>query len=306
MHFFLLAALLPGLYWSQGVQAAPKLKEAGIERVCVPAGQQEAWKQQGFAAEVFDTAHAEKAVAPGVEYRMDVASATRVPWVDANGWRFLRNPGKEFYYDVPADKAALAAAEAFAYGANAAVHVAGDPADFSAMLRFLKGLGDASMPVLANFGIIDDGSETTAEVLNLMARRNLLFRVVPAPDPKLDLNVRIGSPEYPKADAEDPYSFAQKLRGDLGDAKRLLRIYGSEVVIGHLTGGEGHVRVHLLNYGRRRVEGMRVRVRGAYAHAVIADSGVKDAMLADFGASEGGTEFTIPAISTYAVVDLTK
>ena len=39
------------------------------------------------------------------------------------------------------------------------------------------------------------------EVLNLMARHNLLFRVIPAADPKYDLNIRLGAGEYSKADA---------------------------------------------------------------------------------------------------------
>ena len=34
------------------------------------------------------------------------------------------------------------------------------------------------LPAMANIGIVDDGSDETGEVMNLMARRNLLFRVV--------------------------------------------------------------------------------------------------------------------------------
>lgn len=306
MHFLLLAALLPGLYWDQGQQTASKVKEAGIDQVYVPGDQQAAWAKLGFTAKSFDTAHAEKLTTPGVEYRMDVASATRVPWLDANGWRFLRDSSKSYYYDVPAEKAALAAAEAYSYGAKAVVRTTGDLAKLAAMLKFLQGLGDPQSTVLANIGIVDDGSEMTGEVLNLMARRNLLYRVVQSPDPKLDLHIQIGSKEYPKPEAEDPYAFSQKVRQQLGDQKRLLRIYGSEVLIGHLTGDANHVRVHLLNYGGRKVQGLRVRVVGSYAHGTMADPGVSDAKLQDFGQADGATEFTIPEMTVYAVIDLQK
>ena len=64
---------------------------------------------------------------PGIVARAGVASPTRSPWIVANGWRFTRKPGAKYRYDVPAGKAALAAAEAFAYGADAVLKI--DPAD---------------------------------------------------------------------------------------------------------------------------------------------------------------------------------
>ena len=73
--------------------------------------------------------------------RADVASATRRPWIDANGWRFARNPAGEFYYDLPQGKAAMAIAEAFAYNADAILKI--DPADLAeagAMFAFIKNL----------------------------------------------------------------------------------------------------------------------------------------------------------------------
>ena len=61
--------------------------------------------------------------------------------------------------------------------------------------------------MLANIGIVDDGSPEMAEVLNLLSRRNLLYRVVTAPDPKLDLNIRIGSEQYPRDAVKQPQRF---------------------------------------------------------------------------------------------------
>src|SRR5262249_56531339 len=85
----------------------------------------------------------------------------------------------------PAGKAALAAAEAFAYDANAALKI--DPADVGSlgdMLRFLASLPPADLPAVSDLAIVDDGSAIAGEVMNLLARRNLLFDVVQAPTPR--------------------------------------------------------------------------------------------------------------------------
>ncbi len=307
MLAFFLAAILPWLYWDQGAATAGTIKQAGIERLYVPADQEAAWKSAGFDARAFDAAKFLKLPAPGVKYRMDVASATNVPWVDANGWRFERGGAHQYYYDVPWRKAPLAAAEAFAYGVEAVIHA--EPRDLPAlgrMLAFLRSLDGAELPALANIGIIDDGSPQTGEVLNLLARRNLLARVVRAPDPKYDVNVQIGTKDYPKAATADPSAFASLLRQKLTDEKRLLRLYGSDVVLARLAGDGARARVHLINYGGGKVEGLRVRVRGAYAHGALAAFGVKNAMLMDYNVAEGGTEFTVPEMDVYAVVDLKK
>jgi hypothetical protein len=299
MPLAFLAVLLPTLFWDRPVETADTLRKAGIERLYVPAGQEQAWRKQGFAATAFDRARAAQAAAPKVEYHMDVASATRVPWVDANGWQFEREPGRAFFYDAPAGSAALAAAEAFAYGAGAAIRAAPEDLDaFARMLRFLGEIDQPRLPVMANIGVIDDGSDTMAEVLNLLARHNLLFHVIPAADPKYDLNIRL-VPE-----AANPYEFAMQIRRDLTDEKRLLRIYGSNVVLVRLTGDASQARVHLLNYGKATVKGLRVRVLGSYPQGKLSAFEHPHAALEDYNVQDGATEFTIPGIGTYAVVDL--
>jgi hypothetical protein len=299
MPLAFLAVLLPTLFWDRPVETADELRQAGIERLYVPAGREQAWRKLGFAAIAFDRARAAQAVAPKVEYHMDVASATRVPWVDANGWRFAREPGRSFFYDVPAGSAALAAAEASAYGVDAAIRAAPeDLASFGRMLKFLGEIDQPRLPVRANIGAIDDGSDTMAEVLNLLARHNLLFHVIPAADPKYNLNIR-NVPE-----AANPYEFAMQVRHDLTDEKRLVRIYGSNVVLVRLTGDASRARVYLLNYGTAPVKGLRVRVLGAYPKGTLAAFGRRSAALADYSVEEQATEFTIPDLGTYAAVDL--
>jgi hypothetical protein len=299
MPLAFLAVLLPTLFWDRPVETADTLRRAGIERLYVPAGQQQAWRKAGFAATAFDRAHAVQAVAPTVEYHMDVASATRVPWVDANGWRFEREPGRSFFYDAPPGSAALAAAEAFAYGVEAAIHAAPeDLAPFVHMLKFLGEIDQPRLPVMANIGVIDDGSDTMAEVLNLLARHNLLFQVIPSADPKYDLNIH-NVPE-----AANPYEFAMKVRRDLTDEKRLLRIYGSNVVLVRLTGDASQARVHLLNYGKAGVKGLRVRLLGSYKQGKLTAFEHPGETLEDYSVQDGATEFTIPEMGAYALVDL--
>jgi hypothetical protein len=283
----LFLALLPCLVWTQAVDHRSKVRfstsalaEADLSREPLPP--------------------------PGVTARAGVASPTRAPWIVANGWRFGRNPAGKYRYDLQAGKAVLAAAEAFAYGADAVLKI--DPADAAsvgALLTALEALPAAELPPIADLAVVDDGSPITAEVMNLLARRNLLYQVVKAPSPRFRLNIAVGSRDYPVADAADPSAFALKIRRQLTDEQRALRIYGSEVVIGRLTGDGRRVRLHLINYGGREIEGLRVRVRGAYGAGDAYIHGTGRAPLQDQVVAEGATEFTLPRIGVYAAVDLT-
>jgi hypothetical protein len=301
-HLIVLAAILPGLYWDRGPETAAAVKQAGIDRVYVPAASLNSWSIQGLSASPADPAKLKKLTAPGVQYRMNQAAATSQPWLDANGWRFLRDPRTRYYYDVPSDSVPLAMAESYAYGVEALIRPAGDPEPFARMLEFLKRIDRPPLPPMANIGVVDDGSDVTGEVMNLLARRNLLFRAVKTPDPKLDLNITPGKDK----DAADPYAYAQKVRRKLGDDKRLLRLYGSEVVIAHLTGEGSKSRLHLLNYTDRKVVGLRVRVRGTYSKGDIATYGADHAALTDYTSADGATEFTVTEMGPYSVIDLRK
>jgi hypothetical protein len=301
MPLAFLAVLLPTLFWDQPAGSADALRKAGIDRLLVTAGQEQAWRKLGFTASPFDRAHAVQAVAPDVEYRMDVASATRVPWLDANGWRYDREPARAFFCDTPAGSAALAAAEAFAYGVEVAIRAAPEGlAQFAGMLKFLAEIDQPRLPVMANIGVIDDGSDTMAEVLNLLSRHNLLFHVVPAVDPKYSLNIRQVPPNA------DPYEFAMQIRRQITDEKRLLRIYGSNVVLARLNGDAGQGRLHLLNYGKAVVKGLRVRVLGSYPQGKLSAFEHPHAALEDYSLKDGATEFTVSEMGPYAIVDLSR
>jgi hypothetical protein len=300
-----LLATLPTLYWTGPIESAPALQDAGIERVAVPKEALAAWRKAGLALQVMteaDLGAREKLPAPGIRGEAALASATRTPWIVANGWRFLRSTGGKYRYDVPAGRAALAAAEAFAYGADAVIEAQpSDLTDLGLMLAFLRDLPASGRPPVADIEVVDDASPLVGEVMNLLARRNLLFRPATKAIPKAMLTVHLGSKEFPKPEAADPSAFAQKVRRALGDERRSLRLYGSEVVIGRLTADAQGARLDLVNYGGREVVGLRVRVRGRYTATEALVAGQGRVPVEDVLGTDEATEFTIARMGAYAV-----
>jgi hypothetical protein len=303
-----LVAAVPCIYWTQGIDTRPTLESAGIKRLCVPPDQVETWRKAGFTVAAMsdaDFAAREALPVPGVTPRAGVASPTRAPWIVASGWHFMRAPVAKYSYAVPAGKAALALAEAAAYGADVVLKIdAADVPSAGAMLAFLDSLPAVDLPPVADFGVVDDGTPITAEAMNLLARRNLLFEIEKAPSARYRLNVAIGSAAYPAQEAADPSAFAQKIRAQLTDEQRSLRIYGSEVVIARLTSDGKRARLHLINYGGREIDGLRVRVRGPYRSGDVYVAGTGKAALQDPTVTDGAMEFSLPKIGAYAVVDL--
>jgi len=302
----LLLLSIPCAYWTQGIETRDVLQAAGIKRLCVAAAQADAWRAAGFTVTPVsdaDLAAREALPAPGLTTRTGVASPTRAPWIVANGWQFMRSPSAK-YWTAPAGKAALAAAEAFAYGADTLMQI--DPADvaaFGAMATFLDSIPAADLPPIADFTVIDDGSPVTGEVMNLLVRRNLLFEIARAPSTRHRITVKIGDPAYPAAEAADPSAFALKIRRDLTDEQRTLRVFGSEVVICRLTGNAGRLRLHLINYGGREIDGLRIRLKGAWRASEAYVFGAGKISLGDLVVADGATEFSVPRLSTYGVVD---
>jgi hypothetical protein len=308
MICFLLAVLLPGLYQDQAPERVDAIKRAGITRVYSPAAHVAAWKAAGM--EVLDsTALGQFTVVPAPTVRMEAtaASATRIPWINANGWRYQRGLKRAFYKNLPQGSAPMAAAEAFAYGVDAVLQPAAKDLDgLLEMVTFLGTIVGDPMPPLANIGVLDDGTPVLGEVMNLLSRRNLLYRVVTKPDSSLDLNVKVGSEQFPVEAARNPSDFAARVREKLQDEKRLLRIYGSSVGIGYLTGNDGNARLFLLNYLPRPVTGLQVRIKGNYSVSKAHVPGRPNAVVKDPLTREGGTEFTMPEFQHFAVVDLVK
>ena len=308
MKFLFALLSLPLLYWSQGVETAPQLKQAGVEQFAVPPENVDAWRAAGFKVIAMPRNELEgrqRLLTPGIQRKYNVASPTRAPWVDANGWRFLRDPAGQYLYDLAAGRAALAAAESFVYNADVVVRIEpADLAEFGNMLAFLRPLPTDEMPPIADLTFIDTGTVTSGEVMNLLLRRNLLFQLEKFPSSLHRLNVKLGTRDYPEAEAADPSAFAQKIRRQIGDENRSLRIYGSEVVVARLLNDSTKIRLHLLNYGGREIDGLRVRLRGKFANGTALVAGIGRATLDDFTVANGATEFTIPKMASYALIEL--
>jgi hypothetical protein len=270
--------------------------------------------EQGLAAAAPagpDAASYQEIPSPGVRYLPNVARATNVPWIDSNGWRFARGMRKVSYAKVPAGSASLAAAEAFVFNVDAIINP--DPRDLEdlgKMLRFLKANEQAPLPAMVNIGVVDSPSPLLNEVLNLLTRRNLLYKVVAAPDRTLDLNVQLGTPDFPAEAAANPYEFAARVRAKLGDDKRLVRLYGTSTVIARLTGDKSRARLFLLSFASRRqqdvgAQAMRVRLQGRYQPAKVAAYGASpEAKVSDVRHPGTTTEFWVPDFNTLAIVDL--
>jgi hypothetical protein len=291
---FLLAAAIPGLFVD--AEPSPALKEAGIDCVAVPSARAAEWK--GHCADPVDPAKLKRIPSPGVNYRINRASASSSPWVETNGARYARRFSEKALVNAGEGRAALAAAEAHLFGIDALINAnPKDWASFAAMRDFLSKLPAGSLPTLANIGFIDDGTPAATENMKLMLRRNLLFRAITKADPSLDLNV--------KSKPGDPSAFAYEVRQKLTDEKRLLRLYGSEVVVARLSGEASRRRVSLLNYGARTVEGLRVRVLGNWPKITVHAFG-ESVEAADIVHEDGATEFSLPRVPIYTVVELTR
>lgn len=225
---------------------------------------------------------------PRVDMRMNRASATSAPWVVSNGWRYAR--GFTGVIEAAKGGAALAAVEAAMW--NAAVAIKIDPADLAAYVEAAKFVTPAAGTPLANFVFADDGTAQSGELINLFYRRNLLFTLSGAAP------VRVTPKDF---DATNPSVFAAHVRAKIGDDARLLRVYGSEVVIGRLTREGGRTRLDLINYSGRGTESLRVRVLGKYKGVTLQILGGGGVAPLDVAIEASTIEFSVPSLPIYAV-----
>jgi hypothetical protein len=130
--------------------------------------------------------------------------------------------------------------------------------------------------------------------------------VVKGPSAEFPVTVQLGTKEYPVEDVSDPSQFALMVRRRLGDERRSLRLFGSETVIARLAGDAARLRLQLLNYGGTDIEGLRVRVRGSYPTVQALVAGAGAVPVTDHSVADGATEFTLPRLTAYGLVDLSR
>jgi len=244
-----------------------------------------------------DTAGYQKAIAPGVRYRMNMASATSSPWVDSNLWRYLRNPQANYLCDTKGKSVVTAMAEGFSTGVKLALQTAPEQkADFDKMHEFLRQIPDGPSQPWVNFTVSDDGSFQAGEVMNMLSRRSIGFRVAPKGDYALT------------AKMTNAYEAMQEIREKLSDDRRVLRLFGSELTLAVAAREGNRVRLHLVNYGQRPVDHLRLRVQGRFRQQSIKTYlyGGVAAKLMDFEAGKDFTEFTLETLGPYGVIDLVQ
>lgn len=300
-----LAGVLPAAQTASPAAAPPRFYAIGAGSVLVDQGLALPAPTGSAAAAFQQVAAPSVRNAPNSGY----AQATLAPWVESNAWRFQRGLQQVSYAKLPRGAAGLAAAEAFAFNVEAILDP--DPADVQELglvLRFLKSHERPPLPILANIGVIDDGSPAMGEVLNMLTRRNLLYRVVAQPDRQLDFTIRLGTRDFPAGSASNPSDFAARVREKLGDDRRLVRLFGTSTTIARLTGDGTRARLVLLSCSRTRVqEDLRVRLLGRWQPAGFAAYGAASGVaLADVQRADKLTEFTVPTFSTIAIVDLDR
>jgi hypothetical protein len=244
--------------------------------------------------------------APKVDRGVMVASATRSPWIVANGWRYLREPGSKFRIENAGGAATLAIAEALAYSSD--LFLTADETQRQ-RIQNVAALVEKLTPVaptdVADFDFVDDGNPLADEALNMLARRNLLFHIArKSSGGSVRREVRIGSTQFPEESAHNPSDFAYRVRKAIGDENRSLRIFGSEFAIARLHGDRNSQRLHLLNYQNSPLRGIRVRVRGPWKEAKAYVFERPSVAVEGFTKDGSFVEFTIPELGAYAVVDL--
>lgn len=246
---------------------------------------------------------------PGVDRKIQVASATQRPWINLNAWRYKRDSNAPFLFDASPDRpeqALLAAAEALAFGGNLLLRCQ-DCTPVQSLSSWASQLPPAHYPDVADFTFVDDGSSLAAEVINLLMRRNLLFQLArpgSAPPSSTHLVVEIGHGEFTRELARNPSEFAYAVRRRLGDDHRSVRVWGSETALVRLQSNSRQSRLWVVNYSFSPLLGTRFRVRGSYSSAQAHVLGHAPAPATELKAAPQFTEFSLDEFDAIAVVDL--
>lgn len=223
-------------------------------------------------------------------------SATGEPWVDSNAWLVLYHRATSdkpvlLSYDPPKDtrlrpgSIELGVADATVFGGHFAIKlddrmraglISGQPRAVAEWKRVARQLEFADGPLfrgtpVANIAVVVDRLEPVGEVMNLLARRNLPFAVIPRKDASVESfalvivvgqqPLRIKGPiMVERKDVVDPSAFAAEVRKTLGD-RRLYHLTNAETVISRpLRQENGGVALHLINYAIDPVRDVRVRL----------------------------------------------
>jgi len=245
------------------------------------------------------------------------SGASGEPWIEANGWLILyhRARGAQpvlLAYDPPQEgrlrpgSLELAAAEAASFGGQFALKlderlrrglVEAQPRVVAEWKRVAEQLKFAESGVFrgapaANIAVVADALEPVAEVLNLLARRNHPFLVLPrggdlqaALAKKYALVIAIAQPPLPRPakpasaprapiivqrkEVLDPEAFVAEMRKRM-TGRRLYALANAETIISCPWRLEdGRLAVHLVNYAIDPLLEVRLRPAGKFSRALL-------------------------------------
>jgi hypothetical protein len=337
---------------------AQAARDAGAAGLVIPGGKGANVPRTLAGLPVVETAPGQwPQVRPNIGVRrnavVQTASRTAQPWLDSNAatiavrrsavpdrpvvleylWKGLtaveqrEGPRVEEYL--------LAIAEAGAFGADLILDlhgrlesdlVAGRPEGRAAWDRihsYIDGYGwdrARTHTPIANVGLVARKPEDAYELLNLLARHNVPFKlltgarvgapevnevdlvVVPTPDDRALLVPGI-VPEriHEPKDITNPNAFALEVRNRLGKEKRIVDVWnGITVLAAPYRAPDGAVLLELLNYAQE-AQTVPVRLRGEY-QAVRYENPERKAELLPFENENGVTQFVVPDLAVGGTV----
>jgi hypothetical protein len=245
------------------------------------------------------------------------SGASGEPWIEANGWLILYHRARAaqpvlLAYDPPKEgrlrpgSLELAVAEAASFGGQFALKlderlrrglVEAQPRVVAEWKRVAEQLRFAESGVFrgapaANIAVVADALEPVAEVLNLLARRNHPFLVLPrggdlqaALAKKYALVIAIAQPPLPRPaksasaprapiivqrkEVLDPEAFVAEMRKRM-TGRRLYALSNAETIISYPWRLEdGRLAVHLVNYAIDPLLEVRLRPAVKFSRALL-------------------------------------
>jgi hypothetical protein len=181
---------------------------------------------------------------------------------------------------------------------------------------------------IASIGVVTDAPMAWFEVMNLLARHNLAFRIL-APkqlptleDPSLKMLLVLGDPPAEQQPAlaaferkgglvrivsapQDPNRLALDVRRQLGPDRRVIDVFnGITVIAAPYAGKDGSVLVTLVNYAHLPLP-VQLRVPGVFSAVHYESPEAKTTSVAHEH-RDGSTEFLLPSVRVSARVFLKK
>ena len=180
----------------------------------------------------------------------------------------------------------------------------------------------------ASIGVITDAPMDWFEVMNLLARHNLPFRII-APtqlatleNPSLKLLLMLGEPDAAHRSElavferkgglvkivsapQDPDRLALDVRRQLGPERRVIDVFnGITVIAAPFAGKDGSIIVTLVNYSHQPLP-VQLRVRGVFSEVRYESPETKTTVV-PHEHRDGSTEFVLPSVRVSARVFLTR